>query len=106
MIEPYRGYAEAAAILGEEYAGFLVHDGRRCFYGFVQAFHQSCLEHPIWRCREMIQMASPAVAPFPQAVQTLQQQSLRLRESLPAGRGFPAWVSGGHGTWKPNWTAC
>jgi len=28
VIEPYRGYAEAAAILGEDYAGFLVHDER------------------------------------------------------------------------------
>ena len=45
VIEPHRGYAEAAAILGEDYAGFPVHDGARCFYGFAQAFHQSCLEH-------------------------------------------------------------
>ena len=80
VIEPHRGYAEAAAILGEDYAGFLVHDGARCFYGFVQAFHQSCLEHPIRRCQEMIQMASPAAAAFPRAVQTLLQQSLRLRD--------------------------
>jgi hypothetical protein len=80
VIEPHRGYAEAAAILGEDYAGFLVHDGARCFYGFVQAFPQSCLEHPIRRCREMIQMASPAAAAFPRAVQTLLQHSLRLRD--------------------------
>jgi hypothetical protein len=34
VIEPHRGYAEAAAILGQDYAGFLEHDGARCFYGF------------------------------------------------------------------------
>ena len=45
VIEPHRGYAEAAAIRGEDYAGFLVHDGARCFYGFERAFHQSCLQH-------------------------------------------------------------
>ena len=65
VIEAHRGYAEAAAILGEDYAGFLLHDGARCFYGFAQAFHQSCLEHLIRRCREMIQIASPAAAQFP-----------------------------------------
>src|SRR2546430_3948549 len=52
VIEPHRGYAEAAAILGKDYAGFLVHDGARCFYGFKQAFHQSCLEHLIRRSEE------------------------------------------------------
>jgi len=85
VIEPHRGYAEAAAILGEDYAGFLVHDGARCFYGFEQAFHQSCLEHLIRRCREMIQMASPAAAQFPLAVKTLLQQGLRLRDRHQAG---------------------
>jgi transposase len=80
VIEPHRGYAEAAAILGEDYAGFLVHDGARCFYGFMQAFHQSCLEHLIRRCREMMQMASRSATRFPQAVKTLLQQSLRLRD--------------------------
>ncbi len=85
LIEPHRGYAEAAAILGEDFVGFLVHDGARCFYGFKQAFHQSCLEHLIRRCREMIQVASPAAARFPLAVKTLLQQSLRLRDRYQQG---------------------
>ena len=58
VIEAHRGYTEAAAILGADYAGFLVHDGARCFYGFAQALHQSCLEHLIRQSREMIQMPS------------------------------------------------
>lgn len=85
VIEPHRGYAEAAAILGEDYAGFLVHDGARCFYGFAKALHQSCLEHLIRRCREMIQIASPAAAQFPLAVKTVLQQGLRLRDRHAAG---------------------
>src|ERR1017187_2594614 len=55
VVEAHRGYAEAAAILGEDYDGFLAHDGARCFYGFEQAFHPSRLEHLVRRCREMIQ---------------------------------------------------
>lgn len=85
VIEPHRGYDEAAAFLGEDYDGFLVHDGARCFYGFEQAFHQSCLEHLIRRCREMIPMASPAAAQFPLAVKTLRQQGLRLRDRYQQG---------------------
>jgi transposase len=89
VIEPHRGYAEAAAILGDDYAGFLVHDGARCFYGFQQAFHQSCLEHLIRRCREMIQIASPAAAQFPLAVKTLLQEGLRLRDRYQGGEVSP-----------------
>ena len=89
VIEPHRGYAEAAAILGEDYPGFLVHDGARCFYGFKQAFHQSCLEHLIRRCREMGLIASPAAAQFPMAVKTLLQQSLRLRDRFQEGAVSP-----------------
>jgi Transposase IS66 family len=106
VIEPHRGYAEAAAFLGEDYDGFLVHDGARCFYGFVQAFHQSCLEHLIRRCREMIQIASPAAA----------HSRGRSRGCCNKGSGcaiatsrvrFPRmvwpWPRGG---WKHPWTAC
>jgi len=85
VIEPHRGYREAAAILGEDYDGFLVHDGARCFYGFAQAFHQSCLEHLIRRCREMVQIASGAAAQFPKAVKKLLQQGLRLRDRYQQG---------------------
>jgi hypothetical protein len=59
VMEAHRGYAEEAAILGEDYDGFPVHDGARCFYGFEQAFHQSCLEHLVRRCREMIRSGYP-----------------------------------------------
>ena len=89
LIEPHRGYAEAAAVLGEDFDGFLVHDGARCFYGFEQAFHQSCLEHLIRRCGQMIQIASPAAAPFPWAVKTLLQRGLRLRDRYQEGNVSP-----------------
>jgi len=85
LIEPHRGYAEAAAILGEDYAGFLVPDGARCFYGLEQALHPSCLEHLIRRCREMTRMASAAAARFPLAVRRLLQQGLDLRDRYRQG---------------------
>jgi len=100
VIEPHRGYPEAAAIPGEDGAGFLVHDGARCFYGFAQAFHQSCLEHPIRRCRERIQMASAAAAQFPRAVQTLLQQSLRWRDRYQGGAVSPHGLAVATGRWE------
>jgi transposase len=46
-ILPGRGFAQAASILGEDYAGFLNHDGWQTYYRFVKAFHQTCLSHLI-----------------------------------------------------------
>ena len=34
MILPGRGFREAARLLGEDYSGWLLHDGLRCYYGF------------------------------------------------------------------------
>src|SRR5260370_26006977 len=42
-ILPGRGFAEAAAILGAEYAGWLIHDGWAVYYKFLKAAHQSCV---------------------------------------------------------------
>jgi len=48
-ILPGRGFAEASAILGEEYAGWLIHDGLQIYYKFLKAAHQSCMAHLIRR---------------------------------------------------------
>lgn len=80
LIEPHRGYAEAAAVLGADYDGFLVHDGARAWYGFLRAFHQSCLAHPIRRCRDLLLMLQGAARRFPQAVLDLLLDSLDLRD--------------------------
>jgi transposase len=84
-ILPGRGYAQSAVILGADYDGFLVHDGWVPYYRFRWAFHQSCLAHLLKRCREMAQIASPAAASFPLAVQHLLQTSLELRDRYARG---------------------
>ena len=68
LIEPHRGFAEAAAVLGADYDRFLVHDGARTWYGFLQAFHQTCLAHPIRRCRDLLKFLTGRARQFPQAV--------------------------------------
>lgn len=79
-ILPGRGFAQAAAILGAEYAGWLIHDGLALYYKFLKAAHQSCVAHLIRRCRDMAAVASPAAARFPLAVKELLEQGLALRD--------------------------
>jgi transposase len=79
-ILPGRGFAEASAILGEEYSGWLIHDGLQVYYKFLQAAHQSCVAHLIRRCRDLVEVATPAAARFPLAVKQLLEEGLALRD--------------------------
>src|SRR2546423_2247372 len=79
-ILPGRGFAQAAALLGADYDGWLNHDGWRVYYKFVRAGHQSCLSHLIRRCRDMAQVASCAAARFPLQVKAILEKGLLLRD--------------------------
>ena len=84
-ILPGRGFSEAASILGEDYEGFLNHDGWRPYYRFTRAYHQTCLSHLIRRCQDLIKIASPAAARFPLAVMQLLYKGLSLRDRYRLG---------------------
>jgi len=88
-IQAGRGFAEAAALLGKDYNGFLHHDGWRPYYGFPHAFHQTCLAHLLRRCRDLIAITSPAAARFPRAVTEHLQRGLALRDRYAAGDVSP-----------------
>jgi len=79
-ILPGRGFAQAASILGADYAGFLNHDGWQPYYRFPDAFHQTCLSHLLRRCKDMLATASATAARFPQAVQQVLLEGLSLRD--------------------------
>lgn len=85
-IQPGRGFAQAAAILGADFAGFLVHDGWIIYLQFQKALHQTCLAHLLRRCAEMIELASPCAARFPQTIQVLLRNALELRDRRDAGQ--------------------
>jgi hypothetical protein len=87
-MEPHRGYAEAAAVWGADYDGFLGPDGARTGYGFLQAFPPSCRAHPIRRCRDLLLRWRGAARRFPQAILDLLRDSLDLPDRHPLG-----WVS-------------
>ncbi len=79
-ILPGRGFEEAASILGQDYEGFLNHDGWAPYYRFTRVYHQTCLSHLIRRCEDLIKIASPSGARFPLAVMQLLRKGLALRD--------------------------
>jgi transposase len=109
-ILPGRGFGPAASVLGEDYAGRLVHDGWIVYQQFLKALHQTCLGHLLRRCREMIQVASPWNARFPLAVKQILQSSLKLRDRRDQGRLSPHGLAVARGrlehrlerAWSPN----
>jgi transposase len=79
-ILPGRGYEEAVRLMGEDFAGFLTHDGWSIYYQFQAASHQSCNRHLINRCQGMLETLSPATAAFPRHVKAILLKGLDLRD--------------------------
>lgn len=77
-IQPGRGFTEAAAVLGADFAGVLVRDGWAPYRQFTAAGHQTCLAHLLRRCRLLA--ADHPHAPFATDVQAILQQALAVRD--------------------------
>jgi transposase len=82
-IEDGRGFAQAARMLGAEYAGVLQRDGWAPYRQFVHAAHQTCLAHLLRRCRTM--MLDHPHHPFAPQVHALLQAALATRDRYAAG---------------------
>jgi transposase len=95
-IQHGRGFDEAAAVLGADFAGVLVRDGWAPYRQFDRAGHQTCLAHLIRRCREIAE-AHPR-ATWPQHVKVVLQEALAIRDRVIAGEisAHGAAVARGH----------
>lgn len=82
-IQPGRGFDEAAAVLGADFAGVLVRDGWAPYRRFTAAAHQTCLAHLLRRCR--LVTADHPHTTFGRDVQAILQQGLALRDRHAAG---------------------
>jgi transposase len=82
-IQPGRGLAQAAAVIGADYAGVLVRDGWQSYRQFTAAQHQSCLAHLHRTCRRLL-LDYPA-QPFVVAVKAVLQAALATRARHVAG---------------------
>ena len=82
-IQPGRGLAQAAAVIGIDYAGILVRDGWQSYRQFTQAAHQTCLAHLLRTCRRLL--LDHSGQPFVSGVKTILQEALATRERYLAG---------------------
>jgi len=82
-IQPGRGFAEAAAVLGRDFAGVLVRDGWAPYRRFQGAVHQTCVAHLLRRCREL--RADHPHSPILVEVQRVLHAALALRDRQRAG---------------------
>ena len=82
-IQPGRGLAQAAHIIGVDYAGVLQRDGWQSYRQFTSAAHQTCLAHLLRRCRTLL-LDYPA-HPFVTAVKAILLAALTTRDRYRAG---------------------
>ena len=86
-ILPGRGLAQAASVIGLDYAGVLQHDGWHSYRYFSAAAHQTCLAHLLRRARVLL-LEQPQ-HPWVTAVKAVLQAALATRDGYHAGRVSP-----------------
>jgi transposase len=89
VIDPTRSGAVAERILGQDYAGVMIHDGWSPYDNFTTARHQQCLGHLLRRCHELLATATRGAVHFPRRIKSLLQAALGLRDRAAAGRVSP-----------------
>jgi transposase len=82
-IQSGRGFEEAAAVLGADFAGIVVRDGWAPYRGFRHALHQTCLAHLLRRCRML--MRDHHEHRFAPRVQRVLQHALAVRDRYQRG---------------------
>ena len=78
-----RGFADAEAVLGADYAGVLVRDGWAPYRQFTDARHQTCFAHLLRRAKDLA--TTHPRATWPRQVSALLQDALALRDRHTAG---------------------
>jgi hypothetical protein len=77
----HRGFQDAAAVLGEGYAGVLERDGWAPYRKFTAVVHQSCLAHLLRRVGELLADAKRGQAKTP--MRSAGSSSRRWRSATP-----------------------
>jgi transposase len=86
LIARQRGFEASSKLIGEDYQGTMTHDGYASYERFTLAMHQTCIDHLLRRCRELLEHATRGAAIFPGKVKALLHESLEVRDQRDAGQ--------------------
>jgi transposase len=86
LVARQRGVEASALLIGQDFAGTLVHDGYASYDRFWRATHQTCLGHLIRRGKELLETARRGAVVFPRKVKAILQESLQVRDQRDAGQ--------------------
>jgi transposase len=85
LVHVQRGYEAMIELIGEDYEGFLTHDGWSPYMKFIYAIHQTCLAHLLRRAHEMEESAVGGAVHFPRQVKAILKDALAVRDQRDAG---------------------
>jgi transposase len=85
LVARERGFAASSRIIPKDYAGVLGHDGFKAYERFFWAKHQTCNNHLLRRCHELLETATGAAVIFPRKVKAILQEGLEVRDRRDAG---------------------
>ena len=88
-ILPGRGFEQATSVLGKNYAGTLGVDGWAPYRCFKEATLQTCYNHLLHRCHELLETATRGAVRFPRLVKAILRHALALRDRRDAGEISP-----------------
>jgi len=85
LVARERGLLASGRIIPEDYDGVLVHDGFKSYQRFFSATHQTCNNHLLRRCHELLEVATGGAVVFPRRVEAILQKGLEVRDRRDAG---------------------
>ena len=85
LVHLQRGYEAMIELIGEDYEGFLTHDGWAAYMRFIHAIHQTCLGHLLRRAHELEESAVGGAVHFPRQVKAILKDALAVRDQRDAG---------------------
>jgi transposase len=85
LVARERGLLASSRIIPQNYDGVLVHDGFKSYQRFFWATHQTCNNHLLRRCHELLEVATGGAVIFPRRVKAILQEGLEVRDRRDAG---------------------
>jgi len=80
LVARQRGFEASSRIIPEDYDGVLGHDGFKAYDRYWEARHQTCNNHLLRRCHELLEVATRGAVIFPRRVKEILQEGLKVRD--------------------------